>query len=80
MAAAFGDGSAKFCKLESADMGIERTAKPNAEEEPMIGKARGDVARSAHNAGANGIANSHSNTKADAQDLQELAAVLAEMD
>ena len=78
LAAALGDGGAKFGKLESADKSVERTAEPNAEEEPVIGEARGDVARSAHNAGANGIANGHGDAKADAENLQELAAVLAQ--
>src|SRR5208283_964422 len=77
LAAAFWDGGAKFGKLEGADKSVERSAKPDAEEQPVIGQARGDVAGSAYDAGANGIAHGHGNAKAHTENLQELAAVLA---
>jgi hypothetical protein len=70
LATAFWDGGAKFGKLESADKSVKGAAEPNAEEEPVIGQPRGDVAGSAHNAGANGIANGHGNAKAHAENLQ----------
>src|SRR5208283_4213484 len=63
LAAAFWDGGAKFGKLEGADKSVERSAKPDAEEEPVIGQPRGDVAGSAYDAGANGIAHGHGNAK-----------------
>lgn len=43
----------------------------------MIGKPRGNVAGSSHNARTDGIAHGHGNAKANAQNLQELATVLA---
>src|SRR5208337_2800444 len=49
-----------------------------AEEEPVIGQPRGNVAGGAHNAGRDGIAHGNGDTKADTEDLQELAAVLAQ--
>ena len=43
----------------------------------MIRKARGDVARSTHDAGGNGVANSYRDTESDAENLQELTLFLA---
>ena len=77
LAATFGDRGAEFSKLESADEGVKSATKPDAEEKPVIGEARGDVAGSAHDAGGDGIADGDGDAEADAEDLQELAAVLA---
>lgn len=45
----------------------------------MIGKARGDIARSADDASGDGVANGDGDAKAYAKDLEELAAFFARM-
>src|SRR5208337_4317758 len=50
------------------DEGIKGAEEPDAEEEPVIGEARGDVAGSAHDAGRNGIADGDGDAKPDAED------------
>ena len=77
LAATLGNGGTKFGELEGAHQGVEGAAKPHAEKQPVIGKARGDVARSTNDAGGNGVANGDGDAKPYAQDLQELAAFFA---
>ena len=77
LAAAFGNCRAQFGELEGTHQGVEGAAKPHAEKKPVIGKARGDIAGRAHDAGGNGVADRDRDAKAYAEDLQELAAFLA---
>ena len=63
--------------MEGADEGVEGAAKPDTKEEPMIRQARGDVARRAHDASRDGVADGHGDTEADAQDLQQRTFVLS---
>ena len=67
----------EFCKLECAKQGVKCATDPDGDEEPGIGKARGNVAGRADNAYGDRVTDSHSNAEADAQDLQEFSFVFA---
>ena len=66
--AQFGDGN-------RAQQGIDAAEDPDADEECWSGKLRGDFAGSAQDAHADRAADGHGQTKADAEDAQELAGV-----
>jgi len=76
LAAAFGDGGAELGDLKSADQGVESADEPNGEEEPMIGKARGDVAGCVYDAGGDGVAYGDSDTETHAENLEKFALFL----
>lgn len=79
LATAAGNTGAEFGELEGTDQGVKGSDKPYAKEEPMVREARGNVSGSAHDAGADGVADGHRDAETYTQNFQEFAAFFAWM-